>query len=292
MGSLPLAGRKFARSMGEHLAHRGGGTNQSIMFSSSPLEASSSERQTPSFTIDSILGRPCSSSTELHEGVGSQCVPCTAFSRPPLLFKASQTITSDYMHLSRPDAATSFQVGSSLDSATNFQWDGQKVKPQSPFSQSSSGKKCSLIGRSPRVPFTRSQVEGLEAKFRMTNYLSSREVTVLANQLQVTEARVKIWFQNRRARQRREAFVREVEQTTQQQLQCDKLSAVAPQPVTLAPDQIPQLPLPPNIPPLESNLLQLASASHSIIEDAFTRSSYAMQDLSHLYHHNFHETRF
>ncbi|VDL88845.1 unnamed protein product [Schistocephalus solidus] len=70
--------------------------------------------------------------------------------------------------------------------------------------------RCPKVGRSPRVPFTRAQIEGLEAKFKVTNYLSSREVTNLAASLNVTETRVKIWFQNRRARQRREAFFGEI----------------------------------------------------------------------------------
>ncbi|KAL7060062.1 hypothetical protein AAHC03_09661 [Spirometra sp. Aus1] len=74
--------------------------------------------------------------------------------------------------------------------------------------------RCSKTGRSPRVPFTRAQVEGLEAKFKITNYLSSREVTNLAASLNVTETRVKIWFQNRRARQRREAFLGEILSST------------------------------------------------------------------------------
>ncbi|KAL5970335.1 Homeobox protein MSX-2 [Taenia solium] len=167
MASLPLAGRKFARSMGEHLAHR---------------------------------GRPCSNATELCEGVEGPHVSSGALSSPPSASKASQVDTNTYStiypRLGCPDSKDSISLKSSLDSAFNLQWDGRKAKSHLPFSQSPSNKKSSLIGRSPRVPFTRNQVEGLEAKFRLTNYLSSREVTMLANQLQVTEARstnVPVW---------------------------------------------------------------------------------------------------
>ncbi|CDI97245.1 homeobox [Echinococcus multilocularis] len=158
-----------------------------------------------------------------------------------------------------------------------------------PSSQSPSSKRCSRIGRSPRVPFTRSQVEGLEAKFRLTNYLSSREVTVLANQLQVTETRVKIWFQNRRARQRREAFVREAEQTTQHLPRGDQLNSSAPQLITFTSNQTPQNPLSTDITFLERDLLQLTSTAS---RDAFTRPSYAMQELSNFYQQDFHEMWF
>ncbi|VDK21288.1 unnamed protein product [Taenia asiatica] len=287
--------------MGEHLAHRGGSRNQSSMSSSGPLEASSSsssaERQTASFTIDSILGRPCSNAAELCEGVEGPHVPSGALSSPPSASKAGQVDTNTYStiypRLGYPDSKDSISLKSSLDSAFNLQWDDRKAKSHLPFSQSPSNKKSSLIGRSPRVPFTRNQVEGLEAKFRLTNYLSSREVTMLANQLQVTEARVKIWFQNRRARQRREAFVREIEQTTRHRPQCDQLNASASQSVVLNADQTSQNPLPPDIPFLESDLLQLAStASRGVFGDAFTQSPYAIQDLSHLHQPNFHETWF
>ncbi|KAM3173418.1 hypothetical protein ACTXT7_012547 [Hymenolepis weldensis] len=64
--------------------------------------------------------------------------------------------------------------------------------------------------RNSRVPFTRKQVERLEAIFNQTNYLSGREVTEVARELQISESRVKIWFQNRRARKRREYNLREM----------------------------------------------------------------------------------
>ncbi|CAI2737255.1 unnamed protein product [Dicrocoelium dendriticum] len=58
--------------------------------------------------------------------------------------------------------------------------------------------------RSPRVPFSRFQVQMLEAKFQQTHYLSGLEVQHLAWRLELSQTRVKIWFQNRRARQRRD----------------------------------------------------------------------------------------
>ncbi|XP_046401545.1 homeobox protein MSX-1 [Ischnura elegans] len=60
------------------------------------------------------------------------------------------------------------------------------------------------LGRNPRIPFSSGQVSALESRFRRGHYLSSADVHALANALQLSEARVKIWFQNRRARERRD----------------------------------------------------------------------------------------
>ncbi|XP_036324924.1 homeobox protein GHOX-7 [Rhagoletis pomonella] len=59
-------------------------------------------------------------------------------------------------------------------------------------------------GRLPRIPFTPTQLEALENAYRTSNYLSAEEANQLAESLELTNTRVKIWFQNRRARQRRE----------------------------------------------------------------------------------------
>ena len=59
------------------------------------------------------------------------------------------------------------------------------------------------LGNHPRIPFTKFQLATLEERFRQDPYLSSFEVSNLSTMLQISERRVKIWFQNRRAKQRR-----------------------------------------------------------------------------------------
>ncbi|XP_062125625.1 homeobox protein MSX-2 [Drosophila sulfurigaster albostrigata] len=59
-------------------------------------------------------------------------------------------------------------------------------------------------GRLPRIPFTPAQLQALENAYKESNYLSAEGANRLAESLDLTNTRVKIWFQNRRARERRE----------------------------------------------------------------------------------------
>lgn len=48
------------------------------------------------------------------------------------------------------------------------------------------------------------QLNALEDAYKLSTYLSSEHANHLARNLDLTSTRVKIWFQNRRARERRE----------------------------------------------------------------------------------------
>ncbi|KAI6229435.1 Degenerin mec-10 [Aphelenchoides besseyi] len=66
--------------------------------------------------------------------------------------------------------------------------------------------------KKPRTSFTKSQLATLEARFCVQKYLASMERALLANQLEMTDAQVKTWFQNRRTKWRRqESEAREFE---------------------------------------------------------------------------------
>ncbi|XP_055904785.1 homeobox protein MSX-1 [Eupeodes corollae] len=65
-------------------------------------------------------------------------------------------------------------------------------------------------GRLPRVPFTPAQLQALENAYSISTYLSSEDANTLAAKLDLTNTRVKIWFQNRRARERREKRERDL----------------------------------------------------------------------------------
>ncbi|EDW24691.1 GL24283 [Drosophila persimilis] len=76
--------------------------------------------------------------------------------------------------------------------------------PKLPRALRQNGPAKRTPGRLPRIPFTPAQLQALESAYKESNYLSAEDANKLAESLDLTNTRVKIWFQNRRARERRE----------------------------------------------------------------------------------------
>ncbi len=86
--------------------------------------------------------------------------------------------------------------------------------------ESSDTTECHLLSqrqkRKPRVLFSQAQVYELERRFKQQRYLSAPEREQLANMLKLTSTQVKIWFQNRRYKMKRQRQDKTLELTALQ----------------------------------------------------------------------------
>ncbi|KAL9957860.1 hypothetical protein ACROYT_G034810 [Oculina patagonica] len=144
-----------------------------------------------SFSIDSILGR--------KEEEGEKTL------NPKQVPQGKEAFTS-----SRRESEEEHKVPSeadTMDSTKIAQLPWLAYTRYSPPKLPRSRRKLKNCKRrssgSPRVPFSTSQLMTLEQKYTENHYLSGSEVTELASSLNLPHHRIKIWFQNRRAREKR-----------------------------------------------------------------------------------------
>lgn len=61
--------------------------------------------------------------------------------------------------------------------------------------------------------FTDEQLQKLEERFHKEQYLTRRQIIVLANELELNKRQVKVWFQNRRQKDKKEEMLENMEKS-------------------------------------------------------------------------------
>lgn len=61
-------------------------------------------------------------------------------------------------------------------------------------------------GSRSRCTYTRTQIQELEKEFMVSHYVSSHRRLILASKLNLTDRQIKVWFQNRRSKEKRNSY--------------------------------------------------------------------------------------
>eukprot|EP00516_Mucochytrium_quahogii_P001056 CAMPEP_0203753132 /NCGR_PEP_ID=MMETSP0098-20131031/6945_1 /ASSEMBLY_ACC=CAM_ASM_000208 /TAXON_ID=96639 /ORGANISM=" , Strain NY0313808BC1" /LENGTH=238 /DNA_ID=CAMNT_0050643593 /DNA_START=75 /DNA_END=794 /DNA_ORIENTATION=- len=132
----------------------------------------------------------------------------TSQSSPDMMSPGSSSISTENGTSITPKSESS-EIMESLD-----KHNGNCSQTPSPLDDNDNDKtseksgECNLMKqrtrRKPRVLFSQAQVFELERRFKQQRYLSAPEREQLANLLKLTSTQVKIWFQNRRYKCKRQ----------------------------------------------------------------------------------------
>ncbi|XP_056320497.1 NK2 transcription factor related 7 [Danio aesculapii] len=137
-----------------------------------------------------------------------QCMQNTLSRSLDLLYSPEKGIAGEQVKCDDFDI-----VRSSCGSPTEEEMDANEETSMCPYADSSySGKNSEThrekpkqrLRRKPRVLFSQTQVFELERRFKQQRYLSAPERDHLALALKLTSTQVKIWFQNRRYKCKRQ----------------------------------------------------------------------------------------
>ncbi|XP_022252148.1 homeobox protein MSX-3 [Limulus polyphemus] len=194
-----------------------GSSSGVISFSVASLLADRSPASTPELSLSPTVGSPVSTHSELTSGRDSASSPTVRFNFTKrftvegLLDRSVRRFRTVPPSDSVSDTSVCHPVALDSPLTTTFPW----IHASRTFSScSKSGEipklppmKCQLrkhkSNRKPRTPFTTQQLMALERKFRRKQYLSISDRAEFSSSLNLTETQVKIWFQNRRAKEKR-----------------------------------------------------------------------------------------
>ncbi|XP_055849125.1 homeobox protein B-H2 [Episyrphus balteatus] len=153
-------------------------------------------------SVNSVVNRylPQSSVAETNEAVqnGAGHMRLNAFGHHAAA-AAAASVAAAAAAANAPSALQSLQQlhQHHAQQQANLGFQREKMKSES------IGKKSTLKNKRVRTIFTPEQLERLEAEFERQQYMVGPERLYLAHTLQLTEAQVKVWFQNRRIKWRK-----------------------------------------------------------------------------------------
>ncbi|XP_054707025.1 homeobox protein Hox-A5-like [Uloborus diversus] len=154
-------------------------------------------RTKKSFTIEAILG--------LDSGRTDRSPPRSSYPQPTATPRSALTAlfaTSPDDSCVTKDAKSRLSHSSSTEADSRYALQSSSPSPKHGHSTSKSqgGGKIKRI----RTIFTPEQLERLESEFERQQYMVGPERLYLASALHLTEAQVKVWFQNRRIKWRKQ----------------------------------------------------------------------------------------
>ncbi|KAG8184031.1 hypothetical protein JTE90_011529 [Oedothorax gibbosus] len=139
----------------------------------------------------------------------SVCSSADSEDKKPLLLQTTNYCTTPPNHHIVPSAQDSHNnngntriIINNSNNSANITTNIVKTEPGSPSQQQQPARQRTR--RKPRVLFSQAQVYELERRFKQQRYLSAPEREQLANVLKLTSTQVKIWFQNRRYKCKRQ----------------------------------------------------------------------------------------
>ncbi|KAJ0008664.1 hypothetical protein NQD34_016079 [Periophthalmus magnuspinnatus] len=192
----------------------------------SPCSAPTKPSSGKSFTIDALLAKPdplpsSDRASPVSCGVKYLAAPAPvlplsgAMSGAPYVF--SHSVLHPAVH-AQPGyyCCPPYAHGASCRSTFYAQGPMSKMSPSLHSFKTKGGKSKRL-----RTSFTSEQLSRLEKEFARQQYMVGSERFLLASALQLTEAQVKVWFQNRRIKWRKQSL-------EQQQAKLAKLGLAPP----------------------------------------------------------------
>ncbi|XP_043920442.1 homeobox protein not2-like isoform X2 [Protopterus annectens] len=180
-----------------------------------------------SFTIDALLSKSDKGSGHEKDSISSCCgEKCTALCSPlpasPSLYTAVPRILHPGLAQPQPVYPIYYSIPTNYQSSYRsalYAHEYSLTKHNLPSFKSKPGK-----AKRVRTIFTNEQLARLEKEFSRQQYMVGSERFLLASALHLTEAQVKVWFQNRRIKWRKQSL-------EQQQAKLAKLGII------VSPDQ-------------------------------------------------------